>query len=471
MPACFRCTRPKYGSLPSVPEYCAVYASVQIHFVTSHPRPCFIIPSFPGAPLDASEGEAGHQRHKRANKSGSGRDPAAHHMRRVNTSLALGRCRRSQPWLATSFDRVHGREITRLVKPGAGCNRVLETLAGCLRGGIDSPVDPDEKTEPPRAAVAGRYPGAAKWDAKIVRGEAFAHDNSGMLEAEPAWRTCVAQSNIVPHETSILEAARVWYRCRRRPQDPRCGKAECPRCWTVGKIVNDSIRCSRFKHGAPPRASSGMGRWKGGNARSATNTAPTPRGWAVGDGAGEDIEIYVHPQARDNGLSGDGNVTLGKILYFFDHEGNPRPGSHDHDAGPTMEWVLVYEYVTCGRGRTKMADPVTLHPTYRLQGNSTTRPSIFPVDAIRRHVHMYHLCPAPVSTAPASAARRADNSARAGSISTRPTCGLRNEPNEVGATKVWRHHYTLATAAGAQGGVDKYMLNEHWHSAYQDGVV
>ncbi|CAM9433741.1 unnamed protein product, partial [Ascophyllum nodosum] len=43
------------------------------------------------APHDASIGEQGHQRHKRSNKSGSGRDPAAHHARRVNTLLALRR--------------------------------------------------------------------------------------------------------------------------------------------------------------------------------------------------------------------------------------------------------------------------------------------------------------------------------------------------------------------------------------------
>ncbi|CAM9785362.1 unnamed protein product, partial [Ascophyllum nodosum] len=34
-------------------------------------------------------GEAGHQRHKRSNKSGSGRFPPEHHMRRTNTLLAL----------------------------------------------------------------------------------------------------------------------------------------------------------------------------------------------------------------------------------------------------------------------------------------------------------------------------------------------------------------------------------------------
>ena len=42
-----------------------------------------------GVMPNAGVGEAGHRRHKRGNKSGSGREMAKHHMRRVNTELAL----------------------------------------------------------------------------------------------------------------------------------------------------------------------------------------------------------------------------------------------------------------------------------------------------------------------------------------------------------------------------------------------
>ena len=42
-----------------------------------------------GVMPNAGVGEAGHRRHKRGNKSGSGRERAKHHMRRVNTELAL----------------------------------------------------------------------------------------------------------------------------------------------------------------------------------------------------------------------------------------------------------------------------------------------------------------------------------------------------------------------------------------------
>ena len=42
-----------------------------------------------GVMPNAGVGEAGHRRRKRGNKSGSGREMAKHHMRRVNTELAL----------------------------------------------------------------------------------------------------------------------------------------------------------------------------------------------------------------------------------------------------------------------------------------------------------------------------------------------------------------------------------------------
>ena len=45
-----------------------------------------------GVKPNAGVGEAGHRRHKRGNKSGSGREMAKHHMRRVNTEWRWKRC-------------------------------------------------------------------------------------------------------------------------------------------------------------------------------------------------------------------------------------------------------------------------------------------------------------------------------------------------------------------------------------------
>lgn len=224
-------------------------------------------------------------------------------------------------------------------------------------------------------------------------------------------------------------------------------------------MENIEISCSRLKHGVPPKASSGKGFLTGGDVKSATTGSDTPRGWAVGEGGGEDVEIFTNPVACRGDLSGDGEVTLGKLLYFFDHTGNPRHGPST--SGPVMQYALVYEYVTCGRGRTKREDPATQHPTYWLQGGLRAEPSAFPVEAVRRTVHMYHLCPASTLERPPGAPS-----------ALRQCCGLVDDKlTRGGGGKVWKHHYVLATGHQSTSQRDAYMLNEHWRGVFQDGVV
>ena len=57
----------------------------------------------------------------------------------------------------------------------------------------------------------------------------------------------------------------------------------------------------------------------------------TPHAWALGDGAGEDVEIFRNPRAMEeyskktHRYVDPQDLTIGKILYFFTHEGNPSP--------------------------------------------------------------------------------------------------------------------------------------------------
>ena len=198
--------------------------------------------------------------------------------------------------------------------------------------------------------------------------------------------------------------------------------------------------------------------------RSATCTGTTPRDWAVGDGSGEDVEIFTSRRAHAAGLSVDGGAILAKILYFFDYEGNKRVGN-SHGQGPMMEYVLVHEYVTRGKGRSKLGDHVTEHPTYFLQARPRTKPSVFLVGTIRRHVHMFHMCPLG-SLAAASASSSVPQEMDAPLM-----CGLHSAANTKRGGKVWKHHYHLASAAQRKIQRDSYLLNEHWHSTFQDGVV
>lgn len=115
-----------------------------------------------------------------------------------------------------------------------------------------------------------------------------------------------------------------------------------------------------------------------------------------------------------------------------------------------MQYVLVYEYVTCGAGRTKKEDPATKHPTYWLQGEKKTKPSVFPVDAIRRHVLLYHLCAASTS-----------GDTGTGANSEPRSCGLGEDRSLRGGTRiqVWKHHYALATGEETGQHRDAYFVH------------
>ena len=154
----------------------------------------FVIGTAEGAPLDASIGEHGHQRHKRANVSGSGRDPAAHHARRVNTLFSLRRLMTpGVSWMATRYDRSARTRIRSEEKAGPGCSRVLRSLDGYLRGGLEAEGVAEEGSMTRR----GQYQGAAIWNSKITR--RLPGQNSQTNEPEQDWEAQVAQSGIVPY--------------------------------------------------------------------------------------------------------------------------------------------------------------------------------------------------------------------------------------------------------------------------------
>jgi len=69
---------------------------------------------------------------------------------------------------------------------------------------------------------------------------------------------------------------------------------------------------------------------------------PPPHTWALGDGAGVDVEIFRNPRAREECSKMTHryeDLTIGKILYLFTHEGNPPPGPGEERHGFIEEWV------------------------------------------------------------------------------------------------------------------------------------
>ena len=138
------------------------------------------------------------------------------------------------------------------------------------------------------------------------------------------------------------------------------------------------------------QVSSGLGRWKGGDIRGKAKYE-SPGSWALGEGGGEDVEIWTTSPSSADGAVEVEKLTMGRILYFFEHKGNPRSNGDGSDNRPNTSWVLVFDYAIAGRGDRRLPDLATEHPTLILRGRG--EPLIYPADAIRRHVHLYYACP------------------------------------------------------------------------------
>lgn len=400
-----------------------------------HARASFHPASFTGRMPDASVGEHGHQLHKRSNASGSGRDPAAHHIRRVNTRLALDALADGTPWKAIGRDRVHGGDKVILIHPGAGCTRMLSHLRDTLRGGLASPSETTASGAPSEGNARSRPSGDARWRIPLWT----ADSGSGhYVEDDRDWQNELSTSYMRPDEGALLAAYKKWYGCQGRGAEARCEEMACPYCWTAigdgGGLDIQFVECSRYFRGAPRVASSGTGRWIGGNVKAAGSIGGR-NSWAFGAGSGENVEIFTSPGAAHRGDVGVGKLTMGKMLYFFEHEGNYR--SEGSEIRPVTKWVAAYEYVSAARGSGNHVrrDPATKHPVFGLRGQAG-RPSVFPVAAIRRHVSLAHAC-------------------------TAGHCGPREtSPRQAGP--VWRHRLRLASSHDRS--MDWYLLNEHQHS-------
>lgn len=253
-----------------------------------------------------------------------------------------------------------------------------------------------------------------------------------------------------PDAKALLSAYTTFYGCGGAADSEPCTEPCCPTCWiSPSQLATTRLECSRYKNGASREASSGLGRWRGGDARTAAAAGP-PDAWALGQGAGEDVEIHTTAESPGGYQEDARDLTIGRIIYFFDHVGNKRDDGGTQP--PPTSWVLVHDYVSRGRGSRRDSDACTKHPVLFLRGRG--RPLIYPVSAIKRHVHMYHLCP----VVPEGG-------------DTTWVCGLAVEKNERGGVaEVWQHKYKLASP-GAGPGNDAYLLNEHHHSINKDSFV
>ena len=373
-------------------------------------------------------------------------------MRRTNTLLALEGIVDGISWPARKWSRKQRMHVWQSVHAGPNCVAGLKALRSIWAGGLDGPTDPYEDiTIGAKQKARGQTSGNAMWQATLWTAEDEAYHGGG-LDAREEWADVLRRTHMRPDASLLIQALCLWYGCQQQEGvENVCGDSRCPNCWYGGRdlLVHKKIHCSRIAWGMSAIQSSGLGRVRGGNARAAGEEGPE-HAWALGEGAGEDVEIFKNPRALEGyNLNprctvDPQNLTMAKVLYTFVHECNP-PSTDPSggNVGGSTIWAACYEYKSAGRGKNRLPDSTTEHPTFTMSGKG--RPSIFPVDAIRRHVHMWHACP--------------DSTG-----SNIWQCGPCSSATGV---RVWSHKYRNATGDGP----DRFILNEHHHSLARDSFL
>jgi len=408
------CTQ-SYGCHPSLPEHVMKTAN-------------------PGVCPDASTGEHAHQMNKSGNDIDSGRLPSLHMARRANVNSAVLALSNGLPYRITKYNRSSKAHEIISVKPGAGCVRLMQTLASFLGHGRE-PTDIRAEAIQTPAQLRGQFPGSAVWTASLFNAGDEQQNNG-------EWLSRVVTGKFRPDAGTLLDGYKKYYACDMAGE---CSSNRCPNCWSGEALETVSIECSRYLR-VPMVASCGLGRLKGGDVKSAAQPGPRDD-WALGSGGGENVEVHRQPSTMgEAGRVEPRDLSIVKVLYFFCHQGN-RP-LWDGNPPPLTWWVLGYEYTGVRHGNNRTPDSVTGHPILQLRGRG--RPVVYPADAIYRQVHLYHACPLRSEAGPDSS----------------DVC---KEEGAGGGNKVWRHCFREATPDTA--GYDRYLVNECHHSVNQDTFI
>lgn len=358
--------------------------------------------------------ESKHKHHKTGAASSDGRGNLAHIWRTYNDQLAIKALADGVTWAARSF--VNGKWIVKEdCQAGTVTREVLRDLVKVL------PLEPASASNRGNTSCGGHPHGYKEWEA-VLREPGDGSD-------DVTWEDMVSRT--LPSPTVLEEQYDEVLGCGRTEDDPACSSPTCSFCWrNRGEgLFYRTVCCFNHWGQAPEEVSAGVGRIKGVRVQDACQAPGT---WMLSRSAGNDIEIYLTANAVREGMTGVGRTTFGHVVYFFEHQGNNQR-RNDNDrfkVGVYTIWVAVLEYVTAGAGHRLKADPCTGLDVFHLR----TVLSFYPVSAIRRVVHMMHLCP----TSGAGA------------------CGLVKEGNKKPA---WRCKINKHSG---------YLLNKYFHSIGRD---
>ncbi|CAB1112487.1 unnamed protein product [Ectocarpus sp. CCAP 1310/34] len=318
---------------------------------------------------DASSGEFAHQQNKSGNKSDCGRNPPKHYVKRANTNAAMLALANGLEYRVRKYNFSKQEHEIVPVAPGAGCIRLMSLLARTL-GHDRVPTDVHATETPTTAQLKGQFPGSAIWSAHLYK------DNDVQVD-DGSWSARVSGGNFRPDEAALIAQYNVFFGCG---GDEQCSNLRCPSCWDEEDTLESSLlECSRHMRVAQV-ASCGQGRLKGGDVKAAARPGP-PDDWALGQGQGDDVEIFNKPQPTgDHGPPSADQLTLSKIIYFFRHKGNKN--SMSGEPPPFTWWVLAYDYVGVGHGNERVPDSITGHPTLSLRGGAVRSFTLYqPSDA------------------------------------------------------------------------------------------
>ncbi|CAB1108694.1 unnamed protein product [Ectocarpus sp. CCAP 1310/34] len=137
------------------------------------------------------------------------------------------------------------------------------------------------------AQLKGQFPGSAIWSAHLYK------DNDVQVD-DGSWGARVSGGNFRPDEAALIAQYKVYFGCG---GDEQCSDIRCRFCWDEEDTLDSSLlECSRHVRVAQV-VSCGQGRLKGGDVKAATRPGP-PDDWALGQGQGDDVEIFNNHRRR-----------------------------------------------------------------------------------------------------------------------------------------------------------------------------
>lgn len=289
-------------------------------------------------------GEAKNKEAKASSSVCSGRDIPEHIWRDTNNGQALKALADGVAWNAVGWDGCSWVEKT--VEAGPLCQDILQSLFSILP---QAPAHNNDGTQSVR-----RPHGLIRWDVDLADGGGAV---SSVGNDPPAWQAKVAETMPTPAALAALYKTKLG--CK-RPKGKQCASLTCARCWVGGtRLKHATAYCFDQWAAAPAEASAGTGTLRGGQV---TEAADSPSTWFLSEESrGSDVELYVDDSARQAGERGFRLTTLGRIVYFFEHQANDTrlAAAEEKQEGEWAIWVAVQQFVSSGVGNTRKVDAST----------------------------------------------------------------------------------------------------------------